>query len=129
MLKVYKNIAQILKVDALESTDGYITLTEPQLDALENSIESLSAEMETLRSSSQTQESTIADLNAQITALKSEKESLNTQIADLQKQLSQKPADSSSHVVEDAKTAQDVSPVTQFFETRSKARSLFNEVP
>ena len=77
---------------------------------------------------------TIQSLNDKITSLEEEKKSLTdaksaleTEIADLKK----KPADTSSHVIDDNHNEQskEKSVVDNYFDSRANAKNLFNLLP
>ena len=106
MEKILKNVCAILALEALESDEGNITLTDAQAESLESSITA--------------DKQTIDTLNAQIT-------SLNAEIAELKK----KPAETSSHVVEDKheKSTGEKSAVDRYFESRANAKSLYDLIP
>ena len=104
MKKILKNVCAILALEALESDEGNITLTDAQAESLESSITA--------------DKQTIDTLNAQIT-------SLNAEIAELKK----KPAETSSHVVEDKHDEKQPTTVADFVNTCTEAQSLYDMIP
>ena len=120
MKKIFTCICAILACDHLLSEDGKITLEDGQLDTLEKAMSS--------------DKKTIQSLNDKITSLEEEKKSLTdaksaleTEIADLKK----KPADTSSHVIDDNHNEQskEKSVVDNYFDSRANAKNLFNLLP
>ena len=120
MKKIFTCICAILACDHLLSEDGKITLEDGQLDTLEKAMSS--------------DKKTIQSLNDKITSLEEEKKSLTdaksaleTEIADLKK----KPADTSSHVIDDNHNEQskEKSVVDNYFDSRANAKTLFNLLP
>ena len=100
MNKVFKFVCALLQVEALTSADGNITLTDAQMQSVEDRIAAL--------------EQQISDLSTQVTER-------DTQIAALQKN----PAATSPSVVDDGKG----NPATDYANTLNEARKLFNSIP
>lgn len=127
MKKILTSICAILACEHLLSNDGKVTLEEGQLDELETAITTdrqkisqLQAQVETLTSEKRQLESdkqTLTTTNQQLTA----------EVATLK----QKPAETSSHVVNDQHLdqPQDKTDADRYFESRKNARDLFNLVP
>lgn len=96
MKKILKHVCAILALDALESENGKITLTDAQTETLESSIKQLNDEIATLQ----------------------------TEIENLK----QRPAETSSHVLDDKQPAPKSS-VQRFFESRANAKTLYHLIP
>lgn len=103
MIKTYTFLSAILADKPLTVKDGAATVTEAQLDAIENAL----ADKDRLCNE---QKQTIADLQAKLAA---------------------KPAEPSKQVVEDSKPGADPAPkndVEAFVNTFNSAKALYNEV-
>ena len=127
MKKILTSICAILACEHLLSNDGKVTLEEGQLDEIETAITN--------------DKQTISQLQAQVQTLTSEKQQLeadkqtltatNQQLSAEVATLKQKPADTSSHVVNDQHQdqPQDKTDADRYFESRKNAKDLFDLIP
>lgn len=127
MKKILTSICAILACEHLLSNDGKVTLNDGQLDEIEKAIT--------------TDRQTISQLQAQVQTLTSEKQQLendkqtltttNQQLSAEVATLKQKPADTSSHVVNDQhqEQHQDKTDADRYFESRKNAKDLYNLIP
>ena len=127
MKKILTSICAILACEHVLSENGKVTLDDAQLDSLETAI---SADKQTI----QTLQGQVEALTTEKQTLASEKQTLeaaNQQLSAEVATLKQKPADTSSHVVNDQHQEQhhDKTDAQLYIETRNAARGLFNEIP
>ena len=127
MKKILTSICAILACEHLLSENGKVTLDDAQLDSLETAI---SADKQTI----QTLQGQVDALTTEKQTLASEKQTLeaaNQQLSAEVATLKQKPADTSSHVVNDQhqEQHQNKTDADRYFESRKNAKDLFNLVP
>ena len=147
MKKIFTSICAILACEHLLSQDGKVTLSDAQLDSLESAISAdkqtintLNAQIETLKTEKQALADAKAQLESEKQTLASEKQQLesdkqtladaNTQLQAEVTELKKKPADTSSQILDDAhQSQQDVTGMQALFQTRSNARELYDMMP
>lgn len=78
-------MASALGVDALESIDGSVTLTQEQTETLESAITQHETTITTLTTARDTTAADLATANATIATLTSEHDTLSARIAELEK--------------------------------------------
>ena len=147
MKKIFTSICAILACEHLLSQDGKVTLSDAQLDSLESAISAdkqtintLNAQIETLKTEKQNLADAKAQLESEKLTLASEKQQLesdkqtladaNTQLQAEVTELKKKPGDTSSQILDDAhQSQQDVTGMQALFQTRSNARELYDMMP
>lgn len=147
MKKIFTSICAILACEHLLSQDGKVTLSDAQLDSLElaisadkQTINTLNAQIETLKTEKQNLADAKAQLESEKQTLASEKQQLesdkqtladaNTQLQAEVTELKKKPGDTSSQILDDAhQSQQDVTGMQALFQTRANARELFDMMP
>ena len=134
MKKILTSICAILACEHLLCNDGKVTLEEGQLDELETAITTdkqtisqLQAQVQTLTSEKQTLTNEKQQLEADKQTLTTTNQQLSAEVATLK----QKPADTSSHVVNDQhqEQHQDKTDADSYFESRKNAKDLYNLIP
>lgn len=110
MSKVFTSILALLAVDALTVNDGAVSLSEEQLQTIEDALNKSNQNLE--------------DRNSQIKNLNDQINSLNAQLDDLKN----KPADKSDDVVDD-RNPKKHSDVDQFVNAVKDASEMFNQIP
>ena len=147
MKKIFTSICAILACEHLLSQDAKVTLSDAQLDSLElaisadkQTINTLNAQIETLKTEKQNLADAKAQLESEKQTLASEKQQLesdkqtladaNTQLQAEVTELKKKPGDTSSQILDDAhQSQQDVTGMQALFQTRANARELFDMMP
>ena len=134
MKKILTSICAILACEHLLSNDGKVTLEEGQLDELETAITTdkqtisqLQAQVQTLTNEKQTLTNEKQQLEADKQTLTTTNQQLSAEVATLK----QKPADTSSHVVNDQhqEQHQDKTDADLYFESRKNAKDLYDLIP
>ena len=134
MKKILTSICAILACEHLLSNDGKVTLEEGQLDEIETAITTdkqtisqLQAQVQTLTSEKQQLENDKQTLTTTTQQLTATNQQLSAEVASLKL----KPADTSSHVVNDKHQEQpaEKSEAEQYFESRANAQALFDALP
>lgn len=109
MKKVFTSLCALLVLQDIDLEDKKATLTEDQLDTIEADLTKKAGDISDLQNQISTKDATIADLQSQVASL------------------SQKPAEKTTKVVDDAKL--DPSANEDFVETVNSATTLFNSLP
>ena len=127
MKKILTSICAILACEHLLSNDGKVTLDDAQLDSLEAAISTDKQTIQTLQGQVQTLTSEKQQLEADKQTLTATNQQLSAEVATLK----QKPADTSSHVVNDQHQdqPQDKTDADRYFESRKNAKDLFDLIP
>ncbi|MBQ8712964.1 MAG: ATP-dependent Clp protease proteolytic subunit [Prevotella sp.] len=127
MKKILTSICAILACEHLLSNDGKVTLDDAQLDSLEAAISTDKQTIQTLQGQVQTLTTEKQQLEADKQTLTATNQQLSAEVATLK----QKPADTSSHVVNDQHQdqPQDKTDADRYFESRKNAKDLFNLIP
>ena len=127
MKKILTSICAILACEHLLSNDGKVTLDDAQVDSLEAAISADKQTIQTLQGQVQTLTSEKQQLEADKQTLTTTNQQLSAEVATLK----QKPADTSSHVVNDQhqEQHQDKTDADLYFESRKNAKDLYNLIP
>lgn len=117
MKKNYTLMCALLGVTAIELTDSNASMTEQQLDSIEEALAD--------------KDKTIAELTAKIDGHAAEMADKDKTIADLKEKLDAKPADETKQVVDDAAkgTEQEQDAYMQYCETFASAAKAINDLP
>lgn len=110
MSKVFTSILALLAIDALAVNDGAVSLSEEQLQTIEDALNKSKQDL--------------GDRDSQIKNLNNQINSLNTQLDDLKN----KPADKSDDVVDD-RNPKNHTDVDQFINASKDAFEMFNQIP
>ena len=102
MRRTFNFVCEILQMEALDAEEGKITLTETQMQSIEDRLSALSQ---------------------QVSQLEADLESKNTQIENLM----QNPAENTTEVVETSKSDSDFA--TSYMNSLNEAQQMFNSIP
>jgi len=127
MNKLFPLLAAVLAVESLACTNGSCSLTEAQMEALE---QNLKAQQDSHTAAIQEKDNALA-------ALQTEKDALAKEIADLQAKvqeqadlLAKQPGDKSSQVLNNGNTPQEyATEEEEFVAMYNRARAMYDEVP
>ena len=127
MKKILTSICAILACEHLLSNDGKVTLDDAQVDSLEAAISADKQTIQTLQGQVQTLTSEKQQLEADKQTLTTTNQQLSAEVATLK----QKPADTSSHVVNDQhqEQHQNKTDADRYIESRKNAKDLYDLIP
>lgn len=134
MKKIYALIGALLSVEAFAMEDGKTTLTESQMQSLEDAFKQKDDAFAKLKADFDAKVKEAEDSKTALTTANADLEARNTELASVKAELEafkKKPAEEPHHIVDDAHRGQSEarSEAENYIATLNTARSLFNQLP
>ncbi|MBR4782634.1 MAG: ATP-dependent Clp protease proteolytic subunit [Bacteroidaceae bacterium] len=146
MNKNFKSLLALLALEAIEMQDGKASVTEEQLQTIEDELCKANTEIEKLRNELTEKINTLTALQTEADTLKSDKDSatahatkLENEVKELKDTVSelnttienmkQAPGATSANVINDRITSPDTSPEMEYLNTVDSAKKLYETIP